>query len=381
MDGSIVDIVDPSDLPAHSPLGASGAERWMNCPGSITLIELLRSSGDGHQDDPDYRRDGTQAHALAAHCLEQGLDCWEVEAAHFPDLNAEMMGAVQTYLDFVRELPGKHFVETRVYRPEFHECFYGTMDFAAVNLEEGYVHFVDYKHGVGVLVEVEDNPQLMYYAYGFIAEDHGTYPDDMPLAISIVQPRGFHPKGAIRTWRTTASHIRQWAAEQLHPAMEATADLEYLAMGEWCRFCPAKTVCPAFAGLAAKALNKIELTYQECRQLKMLVAARLKEIEQQLVDGADPQELGAKLVEKRADRVWKDDAQPVLVEKLGEDAWQEPKLRSPAQVEKLVGGKALVAEWAYKPDAGYSVAAIDDKRAQYKPKTPEEKYANALKWA
>ena len=29
----------------HSPLGASGAERWANCSGSVTLIKLLAALG------------------------------------------------------------------------------------------------------------------------------------------------------------------------------------------------------------------------------------------------------------------------------------------------------------------------------------------------
>lgn len=28
--------------PAHSPLGASSAERWMNCPGSVALLKDLK---------------------------------------------------------------------------------------------------------------------------------------------------------------------------------------------------------------------------------------------------------------------------------------------------------------------------------------------------
>ena len=52
------------DFPSgHSPLGASGAERWMECPGSTALLSQLDL---GETDDPDYRVDGTTAHAGAA---------------------------------------------------------------------------------------------------------------------------------------------------------------------------------------------------------------------------------------------------------------------------------------------------------------------------
>jgi hypothetical protein len=124
-------------LPAHSPLGASSAERWMNCPGSVTLIETFKGTEWHHDDDPDYRRDGTQAHALAALCLENGWDAWEAGGHdEFPELTADMMLAVQEYLDFVRALPGEREVEVKVHLPDFHSLFFGTLDCWTVEYEE-----------------------------------------------------------------------------------------------------------------------------------------------------------------------------------------------------------------------------------------------------
>src|SRR5580765_4761035 len=63
------------ERPAHSPLGASGAERWMNCPGSVSLLKLV--SPGVESDEPEYRTHGTAAHQLLAHCLTEKLDAWE----------------------------------------------------------------------------------------------------------------------------------------------------------------------------------------------------------------------------------------------------------------------------------------------------------------
>src|SRR6266550_1405010 len=124
-------------LPEHSALGASSAERWMNCSGSVALIHALKTADGYVEDDPDYRRDGVSAHALAAYCLENDVDCWEAPLEGFPGLTEDMMSAVQTYLDFTRSLPGRsRYVETRVHRPEFHPLFYGTLDFAAIHVTE-----------------------------------------------------------------------------------------------------------------------------------------------------------------------------------------------------------------------------------------------------
>lgn len=376
MDG--IDVA-PLELPAHSPLGASSAERWLNCPGSVTLIDLLRSSPGYVEEDPDYRRDGTEAHALAAYCLETDIDAWEASAEEqFPALTADMMDAVQVYLDFVRSIPGIRRIEWRVHRPELHPLFYGTLD-CVIFEGVGVIHVIDYKHGVGVVVDAEENPQLKYYGYGVVGDDGlGKWKPDTPVKLTIVQPRGYHPDGDIRTWETTVGEIRRWAEEELRPAMEATKDLDYLALGEWCRFCPAKLVCPAFDNLGRKALAGTEITYAEAQQLKMLVKAIEERDFRRLMEGADPQEVGAKLVAKRADRIWKDAAP--IEQKFGDDAWQPKALRSPAQIEKLPGGKDFVAEYAYKPATGYSVATLDDKRMAVKPQTPEEKYGDPSKY-
>lgn len=364
-------------LPEHSPLGASSAERWLNCPGSVTLIAALRSSPGYEEADPDYRSDGTQAHALAAHCLERDIDAWEADATEFPEMTADMMGAVQDYLTFVRELPGPREIEVRVHLPEFHPQFFGTLD-CVVFGDDGALHIVDYKHGVGVVVDAEDNPQLKYYGFGKVGLDGlGRWRNDTPVKLTIVQPRAFHPDGPIRTWETTVGAIRKWAEEELRPAMDATKDLDYLALGQWCRFCPAKLVCPAYEGLARKAVQgSSPITYAEAQQLKMLVKAVEEQTFQQLMNN-EPVE-GAKLVAKRADRTWKENA-PVAGT-FSDDAW-ERKLKSPAQIEKLPGGKHFVSEYAFRPDTGYTVALIDDKRGAVKIKTLDEKYGDPAQYA
>src|SRR6185312_11747702 len=119
-----------SDLPVHSPLGASSAERWLNCPGSVALLKKLDLP---ESDEPDYRRDGVAAHEAAAHCLTNGLDGWEIIGSKFHEveINEEIANAVQLYLDTVRPLtakPGVHvYVEQRVQFPE-HALGYGTVD-------------------------------------------------------------------------------------------------------------------------------------------------------------------------------------------------------------------------------------------------------------
>ena len=124
-------------LPAHSPLGASGAERWMQCPGSVTLLNRLAIAQPS--DEPDYQRDGTTAHAGAAYALVTDQDAWEIVGHTFEGqtFTQEMAEAVQVYLEAVRECDlataDAVFVEHRVHEPALHRQFYGTVDCAIVH--------------------------------------------------------------------------------------------------------------------------------------------------------------------------------------------------------------------------------------------------------
>ena len=54
-------------------------------------------------------------------------------------------------------------------------------------------------------------------------------------------------------------------------------------------------------------------------------------------------------------------------EKFGLDAYIEPALRSPNQIEKLDGGSKFTAMWAYHPDNGDTLAKLTDKRVEIRP--------------
>ncbi len=296
------------------------------------------------------------------------------------------MDEVQVYLDFARSLPGHRYVETRVHRPEFHPLFYGTLDFAAVQVTTDVAHFVDYKHGEGVLVEVYRNPQLMYYVYGFIAEDKEEYPDAMEIYVHIVQPRGAHPDGPIRTWETTAGETRAWAHEVLLPAMQRTVEDRYLSVGEWCRFCPAKAICPAMGSLSDEMTYHRETPlpamppaligelYAKAQIIKMFIKAIEEDTARRVLGGeAVP---GVKAVAKKASRVFKEGTP--LVEKFGEAAYAPRELLSPPKIERLPEGKAFVAEWAYSPQTGLTIALESDKRAAVPVKSGAETFGAAL---
>jgi hypothetical protein len=232
----------------HSELGASGAERWMNCAGSVTLIrafrEQLNAMGIPEEDDPDYRREGTAMHEASEHCLRAGCDTWEIVGQTFNEtvIDAPMADAIQLYLDDCRgdmDLASFHYVEYRISSP-VHKDFYGSADFVAFLVAKQHMNRVlsdiggadspdvlkvkDLKGGEGIVVDPEDNPQLKYYAFGVIDGIERSSAlklrDDLRVELSIVQPRAFHVDGPIRRWETTVGEIKAWVYDTLVPAME-----------------------------------------------------------------------------------------------------------------------------------------------------------------
>src|SRR5882724_11587802 len=96
-----------TDKPKHSNLGGSGAERWMNCPGSNVLLQTLDLP---ESDESEFAAEGTAAHEVAAPCLRAGIDTWEIVGTKFYGhiVDQEMADGVQMYLDKVRDLRAEH---------------------------------------------------------------------------------------------------------------------------------------------------------------------------------------------------------------------------------------------------------------------------------
>lgn len=376
--------------PAHSPLGASSAKRWMNCPGSISLFHAVTKE----EDESEYAAEGTIAHKIAELCLKNG---YSTEDFLLPRLGVGVpkdfeFAAVQSYVDFCRSKITKDtevFIEYHVGAEEAlrpHPDFYGTLDFGAHDPNTKLV-LVDLKFGAGISVSAWENPQQMYYAFGFVLE-HPDIPDDFPVEINIFQPRiGW--EDPVRTYDTTAGALREWGYEVLLPAMGDAASIPDLKAGEWCRFCPRRIQCPLLQGMFKVAATigvgnvpKLQdaALGQEWAQIdavKMYIKAVESEAYKRLSTGREIE--GLKLVDQRSRRVWKDGAVEIMELTLGDEAFNPCELRSPAELEKLGGvAKDVTKEWAYFPKTGYTVAASSDPKPAVKVETPEDTFSHLL---
>lgn len=378
-----------TNQPEHSPLGASGAERWMHCPGSVSFLKTLELPVT---DDPSYRKEGTAMHELAAVCLSSGNDTWEYVGQVYEEdvtMDGPMALHVQQYVDYCRGLAegaSETFIEKRLHA-SIHELAYGTIDFGAVRPDR--LDVVDLKGGKGIVVDPDDNPQEKCYA-AYLIDAHPEWPDSMPVRLHIVQPRAFHQEGPIRTWDTTVGEIREWVHDTLVPAMVRAEIDNELDAGPWCRFCPAKLVCPLLTslfGTAAKAdpsnvanLDDQSLgrSYQYIKAVEFYLKAMKEETLRRLLAGAKVP--SAKLVNKKANRVWKDEAIALAREAFGAEAMIAPALKGPAAIEKLgPTGSQFVARYAFTPDTGFTVAPIDDPRHEVVRQSAQEEFAASLK--
>jgi hypothetical protein len=402
----------------HSPLGASGAERWMKCAGSVALIakfrEILDALGIPEEDDPDYRREGTAMHEAGEHCLRLGLDTWEIVGQTFNDtvIDTPMADAIQVYLDRCRadmDVAVKYWIEFPISSP-VHPKFYGSLDFGALLAKANRIRMDemgldpaerlkvrDLKGGEGIVVDPEDNPQLKYYAFGIIdgieRSSAITLRDDLIVDLEIVQPRAFHVEGPIRTWSTTVGEIKAWVHGVLVPAMNNTELDHDLDAGPHCRFCPAKLVCPLLTSLfrAACVANPKEVvnygneslarSWAQAKAVKFYLKALEDETFRRLNMGNNKGFDGVvKLVPKKANRVWNTDAKDEAKKKFGGEAFTKPEMKSPAELEKLSpAAKSFVGEYAHHPDTGLTVAAWDDPKPAVKVQTTTEAFGAALR--
>ncbi len=123
----------------HSLLGASGAARWLACPGSFHLSQLT-----GPGEESEHAALGTAAHKLAERALHDCKDAWEYVGQKVDgfDVATDREDAIdptalQVYLDYVRKLTEEaDYTEVehtfgKRYKPNDH--FWGTADFVALS--------------------------------------------------------------------------------------------------------------------------------------------------------------------------------------------------------------------------------------------------------
>lgn len=372
-----------SETKVHSKLGASSAERWFECEGSVALCEMAPKKAD-----TEYSIEGTNAHSLMEFMLNRAMALmpvappaatWyigrEKENGFDFKITKEMAGFVQSFVDKVlwqfHQLPGATmYVEKKFHLKHLHPMLFGTCDVAIVQ-PFGKVYVIDFKYGAGIAVDPIENKQLLYYGVGAV---HGE--DYSAITLVIAQPR--ISGGEWQEWDTTPDYMVEFSKLLKAKAVATERKNAPLKSGEHCRWCAAASFCPE---LQKKALDVAKVDFAQEKTLdvakmsdeqivkviqnKEMLTNWIKAVENavylRLMSGEEIP--GLKLVRGKNSREWEDE--DVVLANFGDKVMSKPAIMSPAQAEKVLG-KDQVAGFIINVPGGFKVAHESAKGAAVK---------------
>ena len=357
----------------HAILSSSGAHRWLECTPSARLELEFENNGS------EAAREGTAAHALCEHKLKRALRMRSKRPVSDYDSD-EMEECTDAYTDFVMEQVelAKQACNDPIVLIEQHldfSCYvpdgFGTGD--CIIISDDKIHIIDFKYGIGILVEAENNPQMKLYALGALLMYDALY-DIKEVSMTIFQPR----RDNVSTWTIPVSELKEWAETELAPkAQMAFAGEGDYAPGEWCTFCRAAVRC------RARAEEKLKLAQMEFKRPPLLTDAEIEEILKVIPDltkwaneitayatdaamNHGKEWNGFKVVAGRAVRKYRDEnAVAEAAKQAGYKDIYRKSLITLTDMEKLMGKdkfKEILGDLVYKPPGTPTLVPITDKR-------------------
>ncbi len=357
----------------HAVLSASSSHRWLNCTPSAMLEKSFENK------ESEAAAEGTAAHELCEHKLKKALKRRSKRPVSDYN-NDEMEECSDAYVDFVMEQYEQAkqkckdpvvLIEQRLDFSAYVPDGFGTGDCLIV--ADDTLHIVDFKYGLGVLVEAEHNPQMMLYALGALAIYQDLYDIEF-VAMTIFQPR----RENISTWTIPVSELLDWAENELKPKAElaANGEGEYCS-GDWCTFCRAKATC------RKRAEDNLKMARLDFQDPPLLSDEEVAEVLTQLPDltkwAAEVQEYaleqatkhgkhwtGFKIVRSVSRRKYTDEekvAQTAI--KAGYEDIYRSTLIPITEMEKLMGKKnfaEILGDLVHKPPGKLTLAPETDKR-------------------
>lgn len=375
-------------MSSHALLSPSSAHRWMNCPLAPRLEATLPEKPS------EYAREGTVAHSVCEITAKKKFK--KVKAAEYNRVikklktdavwDDEMLHTAETYVEHLTELAmefaNEPYIafEVKVDISDYVPEAFGRCD--CVMFGGDTLIITDYKHGKGVPVSPDENPQLMLYALGALKLYKPLFGVALKkVAVYIDQPR----IGAYDGWTCTVDELLAWGESVKPKAQMAFMGFGEYHAGDWCRFCRANGICKAQAeqqigafddfsaavGNPTALLSPFEMG-EVLKRGETLVSwyetVREKALESLLNGEKIP---GYKVVEGRSTRCWTD--QDKALDKLQESGVDRAVIydsvpKTLAQLEKLLGTarfKELVGEFVTKPQGKPTLALETDSRKEF----------------
>jgi hypothetical protein len=357
----------------HSNIvGGSTAKRVINCPGSVALVQKMPPKPSSK-----YADEGTLLHNVMAELImsEEPPEYYigtryEDQILTFELVEEKILPALRA-LDIIDpEHKMEIEAETRVGFGDLLPGVFGSTDLIGRLGNRAVV--LDWKFGDGVMVEVEENPQLMFYAAAAMRtpEAQWAFTGVTEIEMVIVQP----PE--IRRWVTTPERIAKFELELVQAVKQAEKPDAKLAVGDHCRWCAAKPICPKMTGAVDRAL-KVQLDSLDAPKISAylknadMLEDWIKDLRalalQMLESGAKLPEY--KLVAKRAIRSWSDEEKAkvaLFAYGLTESEVMETSVVSPAKAEKALKKRklGLPEDLVVAISSGNTLASADDPRPE-----------------
>lgn len=251
----------------HAFLSPSGSHRWLNCPPSAMLESEFPGGSNSAAEE------GTAAHAFCEHELKKALRRRSKRPVSDYDSD-EMQEYTDSYVDYVLEQlevakqtckDPMVLIEQKVDFSEYVPDSYGTAD--CIIVSDDTLQIIDFKYGLGVMVDAEQNTQQMCYSIGALNLFDSLY-DIEKVTMHIFQPR----RENVQNWTIPGDELKAWAENELKPKsqMALNGEGEYHP-GEWCQFCKAAVRC------RARAEEKLRLAQQEFKMPPLLTDAEIEE--------------------------------------------------------------------------------------------------------
>lgn len=375
-------------MSSHALLSPSSAHRWLNCPLAPRLEAQLP------EQTSEYAREGTIAHSVCeiaakkhfkkAKAAEYNKEIKKLKSNEF--WNDEMLHTADTYVEHLAEramgFENEPYIafEVNVDISDYVPEAYGRCD--CVMFGGDTLVITDYKHGKGVPVSADHNPQLMLYALGALKLYQPLFGNALKnVEVFIDQPRISSYEG----WRCSTGELLDWGEEIKPKAQMAFMGFGEYHAGEWCRFCRANGICKAQADQQLGAFNDFGtavgnpnalLTPEQMGDVlergKTLVEwygeVQKKALEAILNGEHIP---GWKCVEGRSTRVWSDQDKALeTLQKSGIDraVIYDSVPKSLAQLETMLGKAKfaeLVGQFVVKPQGKPTLASASDARKEF----------------
>jgi hypothetical protein len=327
----------------HSNIvGGSTAKRVINCPGSVALVQKMPPKLGG-----DAADEGTLCHNAMATLLEDpSLEIKSVLGVKYNDqtltedlIDEKIIPAMAALTEIDPDGDMEYQIEAHVNFGNLLPNVFGSADL--IGRIDDRTIILDWKFGRGA-VDVEENEQLLFYAAAAMRTRglEWAFAGVSEVEMVIVQPP------AVKRWTTTVARVKQFERDLVHAVTASQNAAAPFKVGDHCRYCPAKPICPQMTGAAERAL-KVQIKELDPAKIGAYLATAdlvekwindLRDLAQKILESGEPVP-GYKLVPKRATRQWVDEDKAYFaLSKLGVDRSElvETALLSPAKVEKIL---------------------------------------------